>query len=99
VRLETLPSTLIPGCTKSVYVRNSCDRPVIALVGQTQRLMSGAFSDTVSVSVPPRRETWVACAWWSGAMAPAVHDLIGAGFVEPPPRHGHGGHHGDRQNP
>jgi len=99
VRLETLPSMLTPGCTKSVYVRNSCDRPVIALVGQKQHLMSGSLSDMVSVPVPPRGETWVACAWWSGAMAPAVHDLIGAGFVEPPPHHEHGGHHGDRQGP
>jgi hypothetical protein len=93
VRLETLPSMLTPGCTKSVYVRNSCDRPVVALVSQTQRLMSGSLSDRVSVPVPPRGETWVACAWWSGAMAPATHDLIGAAFVEPPPRRGHGDHH------
>jgi hypothetical protein len=99
VRLETTPSMLTPGCTKSVYVRNSCDRPVVALVSQTQRLMSGPFFDTVSVPVPARGETWVACAWWSGAMAPATHDLIGAGFVEPPPHHGHGGHHADLQGP
>ena len=99
VRLETTPSMLTPGCTRSVYVRNSCDRPVVALVSQTQRLMSGPFFDTVSVPVPPRGETWVACAWWSGAMAPATHDLIGAGFVEPPPHHGHGGNHGDGQRP
>ena len=99
VQLETIPSMLTPGCTKSVYVRNSCDRPVVALVSQKQNLMSGSLSDTVSVPVPSRGETWVACAWWSGAMAPAVHDLIGAGFVEPAPHHGHGGHHGDRQDP
>jgi len=99
VRLETIPSTLIPSCTRSVYARNSCDRPVVALVKLTQHLMSGPLSDTVSVQVPPRGESWVACAWWSGAMAPAVHDLIGAGFVEPPPHHGHGGHQGDRQGP
>ena len=99
VRLETVPTMLTPGCTKSVYARNSCDRPVVALVKLTQHLMSGALSDTVSVQVPPRGESWVACAWWSGAMAPAVHDLIGAGFVEPPPHHGHGGHQGDRQGP
>lgn len=98
VRLETIPS-LTPGCTKSVYARNSCDRPVVALVKQTQHLMSGPLSDTVSVQVPPRGESWVACAWWSGAMAPAVHDLIGAGFAEPPQHHGHGDHHGDRQGP
>jgi hypothetical protein len=99
VRLETIPSALTPGCTKSVYVRNSCDRPVVALVSQTQRLKSGPLSDRVSVPVPPRGEAWVACAWWSGAMAPATHDLIGAGFVEPPPRRGHGVQHGDRQGP
>ena len=98
VRLETIPTMLTPGCTKSVYARNSCDRPVVALVKLTQHLMSGPLSDTVSVQVPPRGESWVACAWWSGAMAPAVHDLISAGFVEPP-HHGHGGHHGDRQGP
>jgi len=99
VRLETIPSTLIPSCTRSVYALNSCDRPVVALVKLTQHLMSGSLSDTVSVHVPPRGESWVACAWWSGAMAPAVHDLIGAGFLEPPQHHGHGGHHGDRQGP
>ncbi|HEV8700934.1 MAG TPA: hypothetical protein VGV60_06645 [Candidatus Polarisedimenticolia bacterium] len=99
VRLETIPSALTPGCTKSVYVRNTCDRPVVAVVGQTQRLMSGPLSDRVSVPVPPRGETWVACAWWSGAMAPATHDLIGTGFVEPPPHHGHGGHRRDGKGP
>jgi len=99
VRLETIPSTLIPDCTRSVYVRNSCDRPVVALVSQTQHLMSGPLSDTVSVQVPPQGKSWVACAWWSGAMAPSMHNLIGAGFVEPPPHHGHGGHQSDRQGP
>ena len=99
VRLETVPTMLTPGCTKSVYARNSCDRPVVALVKLTQHLMSGALSDMASVQVPPRGESWVACAWWSGAMAPAVHDLISAGFVEPPQHHGHGDHHGDRQGP
>jgi hypothetical protein len=98
VRLETIASPT-PSCTKSVYVRNSCDRPVVALVSQTQRLMSGSLSDRISVPVPPRGEAWVACAWWSGAMAPATHDLIGAGFVEPPPHHGHGGRHGAGQDP
>lgn len=98
VRLETIASPT-PSCTKSVYVRNSCDRPVVALVGQTQRLMSGPLSDRISVPVPPRGEAWVACAWWSGAVAPAMHELIGAGFVEPPPHHGHGGHHGTGQGP
>jgi hypothetical protein len=99
VRLETIPLMLTSGCTKSVYARNSCDKPVVALVSQTQHLMSGAVFDTVSVQVPPQGKSWVACAWWSGAMAPAIHDLIGAGFVEPPPHHGHHGHHGDRQGP
>ena len=98
VRLETIASPT-PSCTKSVYVRNSCDRPVVALVSQTQRLMSGSLSDRVSVPVPPRGQAWVACAWWSGAMAPATHDLIGAGFVEPPPHHGHGDHRGGGQGP
>ena len=96
VRLETIASPT-PSCTKSVYARNSCDRPVVALVSQTQRLMSGSLSDSISVPVPPRGESWVACAWWSGAMAPSTHDLIGAGFVEPPPHHGH--HHGAGQGP
>jgi hypothetical protein len=98
VRLETIPS-LTPGCTKSVYARNSCDKPVVALVSQTQHLMTGSLSDTLSVPVPPRGESWVACAWWSGATAPATHQLIGAGFVEPPTHHGHGGYHGDTQGP
>ena len=98
VRLETIASPT-PSCTKSVYVRNSCDKPVVALVSQTQRLMSGSLSDRISVPVPPRGQAWVACAWWSGAMAPASHDLIGAGFVEPPPHHEHGGHHGAGQGP
>ena len=99
VRLETIPSTLIPNCTRSVYVRNSCDRPVVALVSQTQHLMSGSLSDAVSVQVPPQGERWIACSWWSGAMAPAVHDLMGAGFVESLPHHGHVAHHGDSQGP
>jgi hypothetical protein len=99
VRLETIPGPLLPDCTTSVFVRNSCDRPVVAMVSQTQHLMSGSLSDAVSVQVPPQGRSWVACAWWSGAMAPAMHNLIGAGFVEPPPHHGHGGHHGGTQGP
>jgi hypothetical protein len=99
VRLETFPSTLIPECMRSVYVLNSCDRPVVALISQTQHLMSGSLSDAVSVQVPPQGKSWVACAWWSGAMAPAMHTLIGAGFVGTPSHQGHGGHHGDRQGP
>src|SRR5438093_8081123 len=43
----------------------------VALVKLTQHLMSGSLSDTVSVHVPPRGESWVACAWWSGAGDPA----------------------------
>jgi hypothetical protein len=98
VRLETIPS-LTPGCMRSVYARNSCDRPVVALVSQTQHLMTGSLSDTISVAARPQGETWVACAWWSGATAPATHQLIGAGFVEPAGHHGHGGYHGDTQGP
>ena len=56
VRLETIASPT-PSCTRSVYVRNSCDRPVVALVGQTQRLMSDSLYDTISVAVPSRGET------------------------------------------
>lgn len=99
VRLETMPSTFIPDCMKSVYAINSCDKPVIALVAQTQHLMSGRLSDALTVEAPPHGRSWVSCAWWSGAMAPATLNLIRAGFVEPPPQYEHGGHHGDRQSP
>jgi hypothetical protein len=96
VRLDASPSSLTPACTKSVYVRNSCDTAVVALIRETQHLMSGSLSETISVLVPPNGTNWVGCSWWSGAMAPAMHDLIGAGFLEPPPHHERGGHHGGK---
>lgn len=83
--LETRPAAGVPGCTRFVFIRNRCDTPVVAQVQRIERLMTGTLPQAFNVTV--RREEWLGCAWWSGAMAPAQHDILGAAFLESrPPR-------------
>ena len=83
VSLQTRPATGVPGCTRFVYVRNSCDAPVVALVQRTEHLMTGTLPQSFDTVVPPG-EQWIGCAWWSGAMAPAKHELLGASYLHAP---------------
>jgi hypothetical protein len=93
VRLETRPTPGIPGCSKSIYLKNTCDTPVATTMRRTEHLMTGTLPEIFSAAVPGGTEEWIGCSWWSGAMAPAQHDIVAAGFLEPPHGHGHGGHH------
>ena len=93
VRLETRPTPGIPGCSKSIYLKNTCDTPVAATMRRTEHLMTGTLPEIFSAAVPGGTEEWIGCSWWSGSMAPAQHDIVAAGFLEPPHGHGRGGHH------
>ena len=87
LRLESrsaVPGT--PGCTKSVDVRNSCDVHVVADIRRTQHLFSGTSREVFPVVIPAGGEVSLGCAWWSGAMAPAEHELVAARFFEAPIR-------------
>ena len=90
VSLETRPATGVPGCTRFVYVKNSCDAPVVALVQRTEHLMTGTLPQSFTVPVPPG-EQWLGCSWWSGGMAPAKHELLGATYVEASQHHSRNG--------
>lgn len=82
------------GCTKFVYLRNSCDVPIVAQVRRTQRLFSGTLRQAFPVVVLAGAEQSLGCAWWSGAMAPSQHELLTARlFVVPiqPETHKHHG--------
>jgi hypothetical protein len=87
VRLETRPTPGIPGCSKSVYLKNTCDTPVAVTLHRTEHLMTGTVPETFGAAAPPATEEWIGCAWWSGATAPAQHDIVSAAFLERP--HGH----------
>ena len=95
VSLESRPAAGIPGCAQSVYIRNSCGAPVLAVVQRTEHLMTGTLPQSFDVTVPPG-EQWLGCSWWSGAMAPANNENAGAAYPEPatPPH----GRHNQRPN-
>ncbi len=82
------------GCMKFVYLRNSCDVPVVAQVRRTQRLFSGTLREAFPVVVPAGGEQSLGCAWWSGAMAPSQHALLTARFFVVPIRPETRKHHG-----
>jgi hypothetical protein len=84
VALTTRPAAGIPGCTQFVYIRNTCEVPVLAQVQRTEHLMTGTLPQAFSQTVPPG-EQWLGCAWWSGATAPAQHEILGAVFLSEPP--------------
>jgi hypothetical protein len=92
VRLETRPTPGIPSCSKSIYLRNTCDAPVDVTMRRTEHLMTGTLTEMASAPVPANTEEWIGCSWWGGATAPAEHDILGACFLEP--HHGH--RHGER---
>jgi hypothetical protein len=82
--LESRPAAGVPGCTRFVFIRNRCGTPVVAQVQRVERLMSGTLPQVFNVTV--RRDEWLGCAWWSGAMAPAQHEIFAASFLETHPR-------------
>jgi hypothetical protein len=91
LRWESLPAPVgTPGCAKFVYLRNSCDAPVVAQVSRTEHLTSGTLPQTFQVVVPAQSGQSIGCEWWSGAMAPSEQTLLGAGFLPGAGPHGHG---------
>lgn len=86
VALDSRPAAGIPGCTRSVFIRNICDGPVVATLQRVERLMSGTLPQTFTVVVAPG-EQWLCCAWWSGAMAPSSQEILSASFLEPSSGH------------
>ena len=83
VALEARPAAGVPGCTRFVYLRNTCEVPVAAQVQRTEHLMSGNLPQVDTVIAAPG-EQWLGCLWWSGAMAPAKHEILGAAYLERP---------------
>ncbi len=96
LRLESRSAFLgSPGCARLVELRNSCNVHVVAEVRTTQVLFSGSLSQSFPVVVPAGGAQSLGCAWWSGAMAPTRHELVGARFLGGPGRpHGTRAHHG-----
>jgi hypothetical protein len=88
LRLEARPVTGVTGCMKFVFLRNSCDAPVVAGVQRTEHLFSGRNTQAARHVVPALGAESVGCWWWSGAMAPTEVDVISAAFVGAPPAQG-----------
>ncbi|HET8946708.1 MAG TPA: hypothetical protein VFQ07_06975 [Candidatus Polarisedimenticolia bacterium] len=80
VSLQTKPATAVPGCTRFVFLRNTCDAPVVAQLQRTEHLMTGTLPQVFTEMVPAESELALGCSWWSGAMAPAQHEIVGASF-------------------
>jgi hypothetical protein len=81
VHMQEKPITPTAGCSKEASVKNTCDRPVLAVIHSIQRLTSGSLPEDSSVLIPPGGEYPLGCAWSSGAMAPTVHEVRAAQFL------------------
>jgi len=91
LRFESLPAPVgTPGCAKFVYLRNTCNVPVVADMSRTDHLFSGTMPQTYRIIVAPAAEQSLGCEWWSGATAPSENAIRGAGFLSQPDKHGHG---------
>jgi hypothetical protein len=71
----------VPGCTRFVFLRNTCDAAVVAQLQRTEHLMTGTLPQLFTETVPAGSELALGCSWWSGAMAPAQHQIVGASFL------------------
>jgi hypothetical protein len=81
VSLDTRPAKGVPGCTRFVFLRNTCDAAVVAQLQRTEHLMTGTLPQLFTETVPAGSELALGCSWWSGAMAPAQHQIVGASFL------------------
>lgn len=87
LKLQPRPAVFATlGCTKFLSLWNSCDLPVIVEVRSTQRLLSGTLTESIQVVLPARGERSLGCAWWSSALAPTQHELLGARYAGEAPR-------------
>jgi hypothetical protein len=98
LRTESLPAPVgTPGCAKFVYLKNTCNVPVVADMTRTEHLLSGTLPQTYRVIVAPAGEQSLGCEWWSGATAPSENAILSAGFIPERDKHGHGNKdHGSR---
>jgi len=91
LRMESLPAPVgTPGCAKFVYLKNTCNVPVVADLSRTEHLLSGTLPQTYRVIVAPAAEQSLGCEWWSGATAPSENAILGAGFLPERDKHEHG---------
>lgn len=81
VHLEEKPITPTAGCTKEAFAKNTCDRPVMAVIRSIQRLLSGSLPEDSPVLIPPGGTYPLGCAWSAGAMAPTMHEVRAAQFL------------------
>jgi hypothetical protein len=81
MKIESRPSRTTPGCTKFVFLVNTCQESVVARVRETQHLFSGPLRQDYTVALPGRTERALGCAWWNGATAPSGYDLLSAAFA------------------
>ena len=84
LKLVDLPVTGVPGCAKFVAVSNVCDTPVHASVVRTEILKIGRLPQTLMFDLPPGGEETLGCSWWSGAAAPASHEIGPAVYLTQP---------------
>jgi len=82
VSLQTRPVKTVPSCSQFVFLVNTCDAPVVAQLQRTEHLMTGTLPQQFTETVAAASELALGCSWWSGAMAPANHQIVGASYLQ-----------------
>lgn len=82
VSLQTRPVKTVPACSQFVFLVNTCDAPVVAQLQRTEHLMTGTLPQQFTETVAAGSELALGCSWWSGAMAPADHLIVGASYLQ-----------------
>jgi len=81
ISLQLRPVNTVPSCSRYVFLRNTCDAPVVAQLQRTEHLMTGTLPQQFTETVAAGSELALGCSWWSGAMAPADHQIVGASYL------------------
>ncbi|HEV8202059.1 MAG TPA: hypothetical protein VGS03_18770 [Candidatus Polarisedimenticolia bacterium] len=81
ISLQTRPVNTVPECSRFVFIRNTCDVPVVARLQRTEHVMTGTLPQQFTETVLAGTEIALGCSWWSGAMAPADHQIVGASYL------------------
>jgi hypothetical protein len=81
ISLQIKPVNTVPACSRYVFLRNTCDVPVVAQLQRTEHLMTGTLPQQFTETVLGGTELALGCSWWSGAMAPADHQIVGASYL------------------
>jgi len=82
IALQARPVKTVPSCPQFVFLVNTCDAPVVALLQRTEHLMTGTLPQQFTETVAAGSELALGCSWWSGAMAPAQHEIVGASYLQ-----------------